>query len=66
MRKADTVIRKRKENDMKRNCCICGIELRKWEGRNPYPLKEEGECCELCNYEYVIPARSWQFFHDEK
>ena len=38
-------------------CCICGRELRELEGNNPWPVKDEGECCDECNYQKVIPAR---------
>lgn len=40
----------------KKICCICGKEFEGW-GNNPYPLKDEGECCDDCNFKYVIPAR---------
>lgn len=40
----------------KKVCCICGKEFYGW-GNNPYPVKSEGECCEQCNYEYVLPKR---------
>lgn len=38
-----------------KKCCICGKEFEGW-GNNPWPL-EGDECCDDCNYEYVIPAR---------
>lgn len=40
----------------KKKCCICGKEF---EGRsnNPYPYKEKGECCDECNFKYVLPSR---------
>ena len=37
-------------------CCICGREFEGW-GNNPWPLETDGECCDECNMEYVIPAR---------
>lgn len=39
-------------------CCICGKKFTGW-GNNPWPVNnEEGaECCDDCNYEFVIPAR---------
>lgn len=40
----------------KKICCICGKEFEGW-GNNPYPVKEEGECCDECNFMYVLPAR---------
>ena len=40
----------------KKICCICGKEFEGY-GNNPYPLKNEGECCDKCNTNFVIPAR---------
>ena len=37
-------------------CVICGKEFEGW-GNNPYPVKEEGRCCDECNETKVIPAR---------
>ena len=37
-------------------CCICGKKFEGY-GNNPSPVKEEGECCDNCNLEQVIPAR---------
>lgn len=37
-------------------CCICGEKFEGW-GNDPWPVKEDGECCDKCNYEKVIPAR---------
>lgn len=43
--------------DQKRTvCCICGREFTGW-GNNPWPVKEDGECCDECNRTKVIPAR---------
>lgn len=42
-----------KEN---KKCCLCGNAYKGW-GNNPYPLKQEGYCCDKCNNEKVIPAR---------
>lgn len=39
-------------------CCLCGEPLKEGEyGNNPYPLKNDGVCCDHCNYNKVIPAR---------
>ncbi len=43
-------------NHDKKVCCICGEEIEGY-GNNPWPVKEEGECCDNCNYKFVIPAR---------
>lgn len=37
-------------------CCICGRTY-SGSGNNPRPVKEDGECCDACNEQYVIPAR---------
>lgn len=37
-------------------CCICGEEINGY-GNNPYPVKEDGRCCDKCNATKVIPAR---------
>ena len=37
-------------------CVICKEEFTGW-GNNPQPIKEEGECCDTCDNEKVIPAR---------
>lgn len=44
------------KNKPNRICCICGEPLGKY-GHNPYPIKEEGECCDKCNLTKVLPAR---------
>ena len=38
-------------------CCICCRQVQGEFGHNPWPVKEEGECCDKCNMHYVIPAR---------
>lgn len=40
-------------------CCICGKVLRRitGEGNNPWPVRDKGECCDMCNMNYVVPAR---------
>lgn len=38
-------------------CCICGKEIPKDQGNDPWPVKDEGECCFECNLKHVIPAR---------
>jgi len=37
-------------------CCICG-EVFEGYGNNPWPVREEGRCCDDCNAQYVIMAR---------
>lgn len=36
-------------------CVLCGESFNEY-GNNPYPLAEEGECCDACNVD-VIMAR---------
>ncbi len=43
-------------HDMEHTCCICGKKFY-GVGDDPYPVKEEGVCCEKCNWEVVIPTR---------
>ena len=43
-------------------CCLCGDRLTAWDnsrglGNNPWPLAEEGRCCDDCNAKWVAPAR---------
>ena len=40
----------------KHTCCICGKEFEGY-GNNPYPVAEDGVCCDDCNMDKVIPAR---------
>lgn len=40
----------------KKICCICGKEIEGY-GNNPFPIRNEGECCDECNYKYVLTAR---------
>lgn len=40
----------------KKVCCICGKEFTEY-GNDPYPVKEDGECCRSCNWGVVIPKR---------
>ena len=43
-------------------CVLCGKYSKGWgankqHGNNPWPLSDEGDCCDNCNREKVIPAR---------
>lgn len=40
----------------KKVCCICGKQFKGY-GNDPRPVKDDGECCDKCNYEYVLPKR---------
>ena len=44
------------ENE-KHTCCICGKEFIGY-GNNPWPLKEEGRCCNDCNQLVILQRLS--------
>ena len=37
-------------------CCICGREVA-GHGNGPYPIKEDGQCCDRCNWTVVLKER---------
>ena len=37
-------------------CCLCDKKFVGY-GNNPYPITNQGVCCDACNYLKVIPAR---------
>ena len=45
------------------NCIICTDEILPqpisgWDkGHNPWPVRDNGRCCEECNSQLVVPAR---------
>lgn len=43
-------------NKESKKCVICEKNFTEI-GNNPFPIKKEGECCDKCNLEKVIPAR---------
>ena len=34
-------------------CVLCGEKSNEY-GNNPYPLAEEGECCDSCNNDVIV------------
>ena len=40
-------------------CCICGQYFTGF-GNDPWPVTEEGICCDICNADIVLPARMAQ------
>lgn len=46
----------KEELEDEHKCCICGEPI-EGHGNNPFPVKTEGDCCDKCNAEVVIPAR---------
>jgi len=42
--------------DNTQNCVICHQSFQ-GRGHNPFPIEEEGRCCEGCNDTKVIPHR---------
>ena len=57
-------IRKRIKDEDKK-CCLCGKHFLEW-GNDPWPLKEEGICCNKCNAEKVLPARIEMIYNKKK
>ena len=49
-------------NDKK--CCLCGCDYDEF-GNNPFPLANEGKCCDTCNQE-VIKARLKAIFKEHE
>lgn len=45
-----------KNNETPKTCCICGKSFTGW-ANNPWPVKQDGECCDSCNFNFVLPAR---------
>ena len=45
-------------------CCLCGKEFNGW-GNNAAPVAN-GECCDECNSNIVIPARIEEYFKNKK
>ena len=46
-------------------CCICGKKFTEY-GNSPYPIKDEGLCCDDCNFNKVILARMDMMFPARK
>ena len=40
------------------DCCICGRKFTGY-GNNPYPVSNNGRCCNTCDAECVIPVRMY-------
>lgn len=53
------------KNNKETACCICGMKFTRY-GYNPYPVKEEGSCCRLCNYAVVVPERYRRHLGNQK
>lgn len=51
--------------DTEHICCICGKKFKEY-GNNPAPVKDEGLCCNECNFNVVIPARMDMMFPARK
>lgn len=41
---------------MDKECCICGTKFQGY-GNAPWPVRDKGECCDICNTYIVIPER---------
>ena len=33
-------------------CCICGKKIKGY-GHNPWPIKQDGKCCDECNTKVI-------------
>jgi hypothetical protein len=42
-----------KKENIHFKCCMCGVETYGF-GNNPYPVMDDGRCCETCNYKVLI------------
>lgn len=42
--------------DQEYDCVLCGEHFIGW-GNDPWPVEEDGRCCDKCNMEKVLPAR---------
>lgn len=49
-------IQKRDTMRLEYTCVLCNARVSGW-GNNPWPLANEGKCCEVCNLLQVLPAR---------
>lgn len=38
-------------------CCFCGNKFPEKEAHNAAPVIRNGQCCNECNYKYVLPIR---------
>lgn len=46
-------------------CVICGQPI-VGMGNNPWPIKDEGSCCSVCNFTHVVPARLAKLAEDKE
>ena len=44
------------DKDNQNVCCICHKPIEGY-GNNPFPVCDDGVCCDKCNIEIVIPKR---------
>ena len=49
----------------KKKCILCKKEFEGF-GNNPAPLSTEGVCCDMCNFNKVVPARIDELREKEK
>ena len=52
-----------KNNSFK--CCICGKDVKGEFSNNPWPLREDGRCCDECNQK-VVAYRIIQMIRKER
>ena len=47
-----------KKRAKKQKCCLCGEELDKYGGNDPWPFRYRGRCCKFCYDHIVIPFKT--------
>lgn len=57
-----TILRDEDASEETYQCVICRGTFKGW-GNNPYPIKQEGRCCDQCNQDVVVRARLNGFTH---
>lgn len=50
------VMRDQDATDETYQCVICKGTFKGW-GNNPFPVREDGRCCDDCNQNVVVKAR---------
>ena len=43
--------------DNKIICSLCGKEILEEKSNNPWPIRNNGRCCDVCNVIYVLKTR---------
>lgn len=51
-----TILRDEDVSEETYQCVICKGTFNGW-GNNPYPIRQDGRCCDQCNQDVVVRAR---------